>query len=101
MYAENGFDINEKAIGINLYLIARTVCSFMSACSEVQRNIPICIGFHDQDQLYEQAEIKYLCLFFISFKSSNKTLHIIRIPPIKSYYLMSHLIRANQEMIQQ
>ena len=28
VYAENGFDINEKAIGINLYLIARTVCSF-------------------------------------------------------------------------
>ncbi|AFQ11550.1 TPA: hypothetical protein ACG05V_002038 [Bacillus pacificus] len=51
VYAENGFDINEKAIGINLYLIARTVCSFMSACSEVQRNIPICIGFHDQDPI--------------------------------------------------
>ncbi|HFK1510421.1 hypothetical protein [Bacillus paranthracis] len=51
VYAENGFDINEKVIGINLYLIARTVCSFMSACSEVQRNIPICIGFHDQEPI--------------------------------------------------
>lgn len=68
MYAENGFDTNEKAIGITLYLIARTVCSFMSVCSEVKSNIPICIGFHDQDQLYEQAETKNLCLFFISFQ---------------------------------
>jgi len=51
MYAENGFDTNEKAIGITLYLIARTVCSFMSVCSEVKSNIPICIGFHDQDPI--------------------------------------------------
>lgn len=51
VYAENGFDTNEKAIGITLYLIARTVCSFMSVCSEVQSNIPICIGFHDQDPI--------------------------------------------------
>ncbi|MGG0152809.1 hypothetical protein [Bacillus mycoides] len=51
MYTENGFDTNEKAIGITLYLIARTVRGFMSVCSEVQSNIPICIGFHDQDPI--------------------------------------------------
>ncbi|HDR7794514.1 TPA: hypothetical protein QCY19_003152 [Bacillus luti] len=53
LYAENGFDISEKAIGITLYLIAKTVCSFMSVCSEVQSNIPICIGFHDQDPIMQ------------------------------------------------
>ncbi len=26
VYAENGFDTSEKAVGITLYLIARTVC---------------------------------------------------------------------------
>ncbi|MGG0301009.1 hypothetical protein ABEY59_10945 [Bacillus albus] len=51
VYAENGFDTNEEAIGITLYLIARTVCSFISACSDVQSSIPICIGFHDQDPI--------------------------------------------------
>ncbi|ENB9403775.1 TPA: hypothetical protein ACGW5B_001813 [Bacillus paranthracis] len=51
VYAENGFDTNEKAMGITLYLIARTVCSFISACSVVQSSIPICIGFHDQDPI--------------------------------------------------
>ncbi|MED0981642.1 hypothetical protein P4T48_19530 [Bacillus paramycoides] len=50
-YAENGFDTNEKAIGMTLYLIARTVCSFINACSGLQSNIPICIGFHDQDPI--------------------------------------------------
>ncbi|PFB26036.1 hypothetical protein [Bacillus cereus] len=51
VYAENGFDTNEKAIRITLYLIARTVCSFISVCREVQSSIPICIGFHDQDPI--------------------------------------------------
>ncbi|MGG1607626.1 hypothetical protein [Bacillus wiedmannii] len=51
VYAENGFDTNEEAIGITLYLIVRTLCSFISACSDVQSSIPICIGFHDQDPI--------------------------------------------------
>lgn len=34
-----------------LYLIAKTLCSFISVRSEVQNNIPICIGFHDQDPI--------------------------------------------------
>ncbi|PEB59518.1 hypothetical protein COM79_02265 [Bacillus cereus] len=51
MYNENGFDTSEKAIGITLYLIAKTLCSFISIRSEVQSNIPICIGFHDQDPI--------------------------------------------------
>ncbi|PGO26251.1 hypothetical protein CN984_18235 [Bacillus cereus] len=51
LYGENDFDSDEKAVGITLYLIAKTVCSFISACSGVQSNIPICIGFHDQDPI--------------------------------------------------
>ncbi|MED1303964.1 hypothetical protein BK704_22280 [[Bacillus thuringiensis] serovar konkukian] len=51
MYTENGFDKSEKAIGITLYLIAKTLCSFISVRSEVQNNIPICISFHDQDPI--------------------------------------------------
>ncbi|MBJ8103517.1 MULTISPECIES: hypothetical protein [Bacillus cereus group] len=51
LYAENGFDTSAKAVGITLYLIAKTLCSFISVCSEVQSNIPICIGFHDQDPI--------------------------------------------------
>lgn len=51
MYTENGFDTSEKAVGITLYLIAKTLCSFISVRSEVQSNIPICIGFHDQDPI--------------------------------------------------
>lgn len=51
IYGENGFDSDKRAVGITLYLIARTVCSFISACSGVQSNIPICIGFHDQDPI--------------------------------------------------
>ncbi|EJQ97302.1 hypothetical protein [Bacillus cereus] len=51
IYGENGFDSDKRAVGITLYLIARTVCSFISACSGVQSSIPICIGFHDQDPI--------------------------------------------------
>ena len=51
IYGENGFDSNKKAVGITLYLIARTVCSFINARSGLQSNIPICIGFHDQDPI--------------------------------------------------
>ncbi|HDR7517283.1 hypothetical protein AB1I92_12860 [Bacillus mobilis] len=51
VYVENGFDTNEKAIGITLYLIARALCSFISACSDVPSSIPICIGFHDQEPI--------------------------------------------------
>jgi len=51
IYGENGFDSDKKAVGITLYLIARTVCSFISACGGLQSNIPICIGFHDQEPI--------------------------------------------------
>ncbi|SCM95867.1 Uncharacterized protein BWINRASL_03115 [Bacillus mycoides] len=51
IYGENGFDSDRKSVGITLYLIARTVCSFISACSGIQSNLPICIGFHDQDPI--------------------------------------------------
>jgi len=51
MYNGNGFDTSEKAVGITLYLIAKTLCNFISVRSEVQSNIPICIGFHDQDPI--------------------------------------------------
>lgn len=51
MYSKNGFDTNQKAIGNTLYLIARTVCCFISVCNKRKSNIPICIGFHGQDPI--------------------------------------------------
>ncbi|SFX84754.1 hypothetical protein SAMN04487866_1441 [Thermoactinomyces sp. DSM 45891] len=51
IYSENGFDSSSKAIGITLYLTARTVCAFASVCYGTDRNIPLCIGFHDQDPI--------------------------------------------------
>ena len=49
----------------------------------VQSNISICIGFHDQDPLCEQAEIKISACFYFFSRVVIKTLHIIRIPPMK------------------
>ncbi|MDQ0418685.1 hypothetical protein J2Z48_002888 [Croceifilum oryzae] len=51
IYSENGFDSSRKAIGITLYLIARTVCAFASVCYGTDRSVPLCIGFHDQDPI--------------------------------------------------
>ncbi|MDQ0418687.1 hypothetical protein J2Z48_002890 [Croceifilum oryzae] len=51
IYSENGFDSSRKAIGNTLYLVARTVCSFANACYGIERTIPVCIAFHDQDPI--------------------------------------------------
>jgi hypothetical protein len=51
IFSENGFDGSEKAMGITLYLIARTVVVFAKACEKVECIIPICIAFHDQDPI--------------------------------------------------
>jgi hypothetical protein len=109
MYTENGFDTSEKAVGItlyliaktlcsftafslvskpfsvyisanstdpgpsilyvhsdaqSLYLIAKTLCSFISVRSEVQSNIPICIGFHDQDPI-KYKSVYYFALHYV------------------------------------
>lgn len=56
IYAENGFDASEKAIGITLYLVARTVSALASVCQQVQTSIPICIAFHDQDPIMRIKE---------------------------------------------
>lgn len=52
IYETNGFDKNDKAIGITLYLIARTVSSLIKGCNVHSYNKPICIGFHDQDPVF-------------------------------------------------
>lgn len=51
IYSENGFDTTEIAMGITLYLVARTVVAFAKACRKVESKVPICIGFHDQDPI--------------------------------------------------
>lgn len=56
IYAENGFDYNEEAIGITLYLIIKTVILFGKVAESIEINIPICIGFHDQDPIMRIRE---------------------------------------------
>ncbi|MGG3805652.1 hypothetical protein [Metabacillus fastidiosus] len=56
IYAENGFDYNEEAIGITLYLIIKTVIAFGKVAESIEINIPICIGFHDQDPIMRIRE---------------------------------------------
>ncbi|MDR6227244.1 hypothetical protein [Desmospora profundinema] len=51
IYAESGFDRTEKAIGITLYLVAKTVIAFSRHCRKINSTIPLCIGFHDQDPI--------------------------------------------------
>ncbi|MFT9846038.1 hypothetical protein [Aneurinibacillus sp. REN35] len=51
IYSENGFDSSEKAMGITLYLLARTIVAFANACKKADSKIPICIAFHDQDPI--------------------------------------------------
>lgn len=56
IYSENGFDKTEKAVGITLYLVARTVVVFAKASRKVKSKIPICIAFHDQDPIMRIIE---------------------------------------------
>jgi hypothetical protein len=56
IYAENGFDDTNKALGTTLYLIVRTVAVFGMVVESVKNNIPVCIGFHDQDPIMRIQE---------------------------------------------
>ncbi|PEL48039.1 hypothetical protein CN605_05665 [Bacillus toyonensis] len=56
IYAENGFDATEKALGTTLYLIVRTVILFGKIVETAKKHIPICIGFHDQDPIMRIQE---------------------------------------------
>lgn len=51
IYEENGFDRSKKAIGNTLYLIVRTVLTFIKVCRNMEYQKPICIAFHDQDPI--------------------------------------------------
>lgn len=53
IYELDGFDRSNIAIGTTIYLIARTVISYIRALNELpnQISIPICIAFHDQDPI--------------------------------------------------
>ncbi|MGG3801483.1 hypothetical protein [Metabacillus fastidiosus] len=56
IYAEKGFDYNEEAIGITLYLIIKTVIAFGKVAESIEINIPVFIGFHDQDPIMRIRE---------------------------------------------
>ena len=56
IYAENGFNGTDKALWTTLYLVVRTVTVFGRVVKSVKTNIPICIGFHDQDPIMRIQE---------------------------------------------
>ncbi len=63
IYAENGFDENDPAIGITSLLIARTIVAvakaYRSFSADTKINIeriPFCIGYHDQEILWRIHE---------------------------------------------
>jgi len=51
---QHGFDKNDTSIGVTMYLVARTVCTFVKAVDSVKeaKSIPLAIAFHDQDSIY-------------------------------------------------
>jgi len=49
---------DEDEVGITLYLITRTIMAFISATEKLSVNIPLCIVFHDQDQVMRMAANK-------------------------------------------
>jgi hypothetical protein len=53
-----GFDSTEKAKGVNLYLIVRTVSAFGRCCEIHQNNnFAVCIAFHDHDPVMRIYEL--------------------------------------------
>jgi hypothetical protein len=56
VYKENGFDTTEKARVIALFLIVRTLIAFAKAVKNIKVDIPLCIGFHDQDPIMRIKE---------------------------------------------
>ncbi|MFB8427074.1 hypothetical protein ACFC4S_34595 [Priestia megaterium] len=56
IYQENGFDATEKARVITIFLIVRTLVAFTKAVKNIKVDIPLCIGFHDQDPIMRIKE---------------------------------------------
>ncbi|MCA1052863.1 hypothetical protein LCM14_23870 [Priestia aryabhattai] len=56
IYQENGFDATEKAKAITLFLIVRTLVAFGTVAKSMKLNVPLCIGFHDQDPIMRIKE---------------------------------------------
>lgn len=53
IYDINGFDENDAARGSTIYLVARTVISFIRAYNNLptENSLAFCIAFHDQDPI--------------------------------------------------
>ncbi|MEK4029363.1 hypothetical protein MKZ02_12620 [Pseudobacillus sp. FSL P4-0506] len=53
IYSKNGFDGSNVAIGSTIYLVTRTVVSYVKVFKELSStsSIPVCIAFHDQDPI--------------------------------------------------
>jgi len=56
IYQENGFDATEKARIITLFLIVRTLVAFSKSVKNIKVDVPLCIGFHDQDPIMRIKE---------------------------------------------
>ncbi|MDN3233149.1 hypothetical protein [Priestia megaterium] len=56
IYQENGFDSTEKAKAVTLFLVVRTVIAFGTVAQSMKVNVPLCIGFHDQDPIMRIKE---------------------------------------------
>lgn len=58
LYNIYGFEDTEIAIGINMYLIVRTVCALKKAIEEspIIFNLPFCVAFHDQEPIFRIKE---------------------------------------------
>ncbi|WP_195696752.1 hypothetical protein [Priestia megaterium] len=56
VYKENGFDTTDKARAITLFLIVRTLIAFGTVAKSMKLDVPLCIGFHDQDPVMRIKE---------------------------------------------
>ncbi len=56
IYQENGFGATERAKAITLFLIGRTLVAFWIAANSIKIDVPLCIGFHDQDPIMRIKE---------------------------------------------
>ncbi|MFB8426641.1 hypothetical protein ACFC4S_32140 [Priestia megaterium] len=56
IYQENSFDATEKERVITLFLIVRTLVAFAKAVKNIKVDVPLCIGFHDQDPIMRIKE---------------------------------------------
>lgn len=56
IYQENGFDTTEKSKAVTLFLVIRTVIALGEVSQSMKVNVPLCIGFHDQDPIMRIKE---------------------------------------------